>query len=119
MFPDITVSTINTTLHFGSNNVHGILHPSSEKDRFLYKITTPLEYATNTNNVLSTSVTFARDAKNGIVKELTLKLEVDLTFTKRVSVLHVDLDLSYLRARFRRERSSSIAIELTFNRPNQ
>ena len=90
MFPDIIISADNATLHFNSNKVHGILHPSSEEDRFLFEITTPWEFATNTSNALPTNVTFVRDAKTGIVNELTLKLEVDLTYTKGVSVLDSD-----------------------------
>ena len=91
MFPDITVSAGNSTLQLDSNKIHGILSPSLEKDRFLFDITEPWEYATNTSQyALPTNVTFGRDATSGNVTKLTLKLEIDLTYTKGVSVLDLD-----------------------------
>ena len=91
MFSDITVYANNSSLSFDSNKVHGILHPSSETDRFLFEITEPWEYTNNaTENAILTNVTFDRDVRTRHVTHLTLKLEVDLTYTKSVSVFDLD-----------------------------
>ena len=84
LFPDIQVSSNSTDLIFTTNIVHGILHPSSEKDRFLYETIHPVEYANHENNTDSfTNITFNRDAITNAVNALTIQLEVDLKYEKK------------------------------------
>ena len=84
LFPDIKVYSNTTDLLLNSNRIHGVLHPSSEKDRFVYEITYPWEYSTHTYGIY-VNVTFERDVTATIVESLTLHLEVDLQYNKGVS----------------------------------
>ena len=64
--------------------MHGILHSSSEKGRFVLEIVEPLEFALRENNTHTyMNVTFGRDAQTQAVNRLTLKLEVDLEYEKK------------------------------------
>ena len=50
LFPQTKVSSNGTSLFLKSIKVNGILHPSSDKDRFLYEVVSPLEYTLYENN---------------------------------------------------------------------
>ena len=84
LFADIDISSNSTNLMFRANIIHGILHSSSEKDRFVLEIVEPLEFALRENNTHTyMNVTFGRDAQTQAVNRLTLKLEVDLEYEKK------------------------------------
>ena len=87
LFPDVQVYLNSTILHLDSNRIHGILHPSSEKDRFLFDLISPIEYALLDNNHThySANVTFNRDSVTQAVNAVTLKLEVDLKYDRKPS----------------------------------
>ena len=86
LLPVVNVSANSSDLLFNMNRLHGILHPSSEKDRFLWEVTDPWEFATsytdNNNETVFTNVTFLRDGASGAVDGLRMELEVNMTFTK-------------------------------------
>ena len=85
LFPDVNVYSNSTDIHMDSNKLHGILHPSSEKDRFLFELITPYEYVLPENNHTrySFNVTFNRDGATQAVNAVTLKLEVDLKYDRK------------------------------------
>ena len=87
LLPDVEVSSNSTTLLLKSNRIRGVLHPSSAKDRFLFEVMYPLEYALvdgNGTNAI-TNVTFNRDATSRSVNSMTLQFEVDVTYSKNAS----------------------------------
>lgn len=85
IFTDLVVYTNSTVLHMDSNRLHAILHPSSEKDRFLYELLSPAEYAYIYGNdtYYAFNVTFNRDSTTRIVNAVTLHLEVDVVYNKQ------------------------------------
>ena len=84
IFPDIDISYNSTDLLFTANKIHGILHASSEKDRFLFELHYPLEYSLTDNQAKPLlNVTFSRDAASQSITKLTLKMEVDVDYEKR------------------------------------
>ena len=92
LLPTIQVSAESSDLRLRSNRVRGTLHPSSEKDRFLWEVTYPWELAetdyTDANNeTIYTNVTFLRNAKTGIVDGLKMEFEVNMTYAKDTSML--------------------------------
>ena len=92
LLPTIEVFVEATTVRLNSNRQEGILHPSSEKDRFLWEITYPWEFAvsaTDANNETTyTNVTFLRNDKTDSVYGLTMEFEVNVTYRKSSSVLN-------------------------------
>lgn len=103
LFNGVEVSTNSTTMFIKAKpRLSGILHPSSEKDRFLWQITNPWEvavYYTDNNNVTRfINITFLRD-DNGDVKAFKAGFDVDLTFTKNGYVSgsqHVTMSAVYI-----------------------
>lgn len=85
LFPDANVYSNSTDIHMDLNNIHGILHPSSEKDRFLFQIVSPYEYAIHGKNktYYNFNVTFSRDSATHVVNALTLNLEADLKYNSK------------------------------------
>ena len=84
IFPDIEVYANISNLVFNSTHLSGFLYQASEKDRFLSEISYPWEYSSRGQ---MTNVTFQRDT-TGTVNEMTLHLEVDLTYVRGLSVLN-------------------------------
>ena len=92
IFPDLVVNSSAGELRFYSNLAGGIMHPSSEKDRFLTETKYPLEFTAPSNETQFFNVTFTRDGSSGAVTALTFQFEVDFTYFKRGS--HVDTPLN-------------------------
>ena len=87
IFPNIAINSSSGDLHLYSNLARGILHPSSEKDRFLLEPTYPLEFASQGNNTQLVNATFQRDDASGVVNALTFQFEVNFTYFKIGSLL--------------------------------
>ena len=87
LLPEVEVSSNSTALLLKSNRVRGVLHPSSEKDRFLYEVLYPLEYALLDGNGTHafTNVTFNREAASRTVNSVTIQFNVEMTYNKRGS----------------------------------
>ena len=84
LFPHAQVSSNGTSLFLKSIKVNGILHPTSDKDRFLYDVVSPLEYTLYENNAKQyVDAIFGRDDVLKAVKSFTFKLEVDLRYDKK------------------------------------
>ena len=86
LFYGVEVSTNSTTLFIEAKpRLSGILHPSSEKDRFLWQIIKPWEiavyYTDNNNKTSFINVTYLRDGDDE-VKGFKAAFDVELTFTK-------------------------------------
>ena len=86
LFHGVEVSTNSTTMFIKAKpRLSGILQSSSEKDRFLWRITDPWEvavqYTDNNNETRFINITFLRD-EEGDVKAFKAGFDVDLTFTK-------------------------------------
>ena len=88
LLPEVEVSSDSTALLLKSNRIRGILHPSSEKDRFLYEILYPLENALSNGNGTKTytNVTFNRDAALHAVNSVTIQFVVDMTYNRKPTV---------------------------------
>ena len=84
LFAEINVYTNSSNLHLNSNHIHGILHPTQDKDTFLFKVTYPWELATYYNTTQLLNITFLRDEKTETVNGLQFHLEVDVTYTKQL-----------------------------------
>ena len=84
IFPDINVAYNSTDLLFTSNKMHGILHPLSVKDKFVFEILEPMEWALHPNNTKAylALVTFGRDSIFNTVYKLTFKFQVDVEYIK-------------------------------------
>ena len=86
LFPNVEVYANSSNLLFTSNHIHGVLHPSSDKDRFLSEITYPWEFAPHDNITQQGNLTFLRDEGTGAVTALTVQLEVNVTYVKKPAV---------------------------------
>ena len=86
--PELEVSSNSTALLLKSNRIRGVLHPSSEKDRFLDEILYPLENALSNGNGTKTytNVTFNRDVALHAVNSVTIQFEVDMTCNRKPTV---------------------------------
>ena len=87
LFSNIDVYSNYSNLLMNSNHIQGVLHPSSEKDRFLYEITYPWEFAPHDNTTKLTNVTFVRDEVTNAVTALTVQLEVNVTYVRKAAIL--------------------------------
>ena len=85
VFVELYVYSNGTTIHMDSNRARAVLHPSSEKDRFLYELVSPIEYAFPNYNQThyNMNVTFERDPSLHAVNAVTLHLEVDVRYVKK------------------------------------
>ena len=85
LFVELNVYSNGTTIHMDLNRARAVLHPSSEKDRFLYDLVSPIEYAfPNFNRThYYMNVTFERDPSSQAVNAVTLHLEVDVRYDKK------------------------------------
>ena len=82
LFPPAVVTTNSSALLFEMNILQGILHPSSEEDRFLWQITDPWEIATFLFGGFRPTVTFLRDNSTGDINGFKIALDTTLTFSK-------------------------------------
>ena len=87
IFPDLLVNLSAGNLYLHSNQAGGILHPSSEKDRFLFEVTYPLEFALG-NATQLLNATFQRDGSAGGINAMMFQLEVNFTYFRRGSLLN-------------------------------
>lgn len=86
LFPTAEVMTNDSNLLMDINRLHGILHPSSEKDRFLWEITAPWELANLMYGDTFYNITFFRDNTTGAVAGFRMvdswELKATTPFTK-------------------------------------
>ena len=90
LFPDMKIYSNTTHLLFDQNRLHGILHPSSEKDRFLFVLIEPYEYSSGNLGVLVNG-TFHRDMVTNIVTSLDIesiqtKVPLSMKYEKGISL---------------------------------
>ena len=93
LFAEVNVYSNSSNLHLNSNRIHGLLHPTKDKDTFSFEITHPWEFAPHDNITQMINITFLRDEETEIVNGLQVHLEVDVTYTKQIvktSVLFPD-----------------------------
>ena len=93
LFAEVNVYLNSSNLHLNSNRIHGLLHPTKDKDTFSFEITHPWEFAPHDNITQMMNITFLRDEETEIVNGLQVHLEVDVTYTKQIvktSVLYPD-----------------------------
>lgn len=89
LFADAEVYSNTSSLYLNSNHIHGILHPSTEQDKFQFEITYPWEFSPHDNNTQRPNITFNRDQTTGMVNALTVQLEVGLKYFKGESLFDV------------------------------
>ena len=87
LLPTILIHDESSILHLTSNRMGGILQASSEKDRFLWDVTYPWEFAeyffTDTNNEsVYMNITFLRNDRTNAVNALVMGFEVNMTYIK-------------------------------------
>ena len=82
LFPIAEVTTNSTDLLMKMNAFQGILHPSSEEDRFQWEITDPWEIATFIFGGYQPAVTFLRDNATGAVVSFRIEFDATLVFSK-------------------------------------
>ena len=93
LFAEVNVYSNSSNLHLNSNHIHGLLHPTQDKDTFLFEVTYPWELAIYYNTTQMMNITFLRDEKTKTVNGLQFHLEVDISYTKQLvktSVLFPD-----------------------------
>ena len=87
IFEEVNVYSNGTIIHMDINRARAALHPSSEKDRFLYEIVSPIEYAFPNLNAThyNMNVTFERQQSSQAVSAVILHLEVDVRYDKKTA----------------------------------
>lgn len=91
IFTDIKIYANLSSLLLNSNHVTGVLHPSSEQDRFVFELTDPWEFTFN--NTRYFNVTFQRTRSASLVDGLTLELEVNLKYEKHDSITGINVPI--------------------------
>lgn len=94
LFPNAEVMTNSSQMLMDINRLQGILHPSSDKDRFLWEITAPWELANLMYRDTLYNVTFLRDDITGAVVGFRMvdswELKVTTLFNKTSSASMAD-----------------------------